>query len=166
MTTRRLMNEEQILPLRAEALSALEQRDEPAWLVALRRQAIESFSALDIPTTRMEDWHYTNVSAIAKAHFSRGISAPAPTRADIAHLEIPDHGGDRFVFIDGRYDETLSERRGAPGVAFQSLAALIQDTPEPEANGPLAHFADLASFKDDAFTALRIFQSYSAMRIR
>ncbi|MGH7930891.1 MAG: Fe-S cluster assembly protein SufD, partial [Candidatus Binatia bacterium] len=32
-----------------------------SWLAKLRRSAIDKFSELGLPTTRHEDWKYTNV---------------------------------------------------------------------------------------------------------
>ena len=40
--------------------------DDPAWLRSLRRDAIERFGELGFPSTRLEEWRYTNVAGIAK----------------------------------------------------------------------------------------------------
>ena len=39
---------------------------DPDWLVALRDEAISGFAELGFPSTRLEDWRYTNVAALAK----------------------------------------------------------------------------------------------------
>ena len=42
---------------------------EPEWLVSLRREAFERFTALGFPTTKNEEWKYTSVGPIAKVPF-------------------------------------------------------------------------------------------------
>ena len=42
---------------------------DPAWLENLRGRAVDSFEALDFPTTRVEEWKYTNVAPILKTPF-------------------------------------------------------------------------------------------------
>nr|MDP9121559.1 Fe-S cluster assembly protein SufD [Acidobacteriota bacterium] len=42
---------------------------EPQALKALRREAIERFTALGFPTLRQEEWRFTNVAPIARASF-------------------------------------------------------------------------------------------------
>ena len=41
----------------------------PAWLPALRQRAFDRFHALGFPTTRQEEWIYTNVAPIARTQF-------------------------------------------------------------------------------------------------
>ena len=42
---------------------------DPAWLVNLRQRAGESFEELDFPTTRVEEWKYTNIAPVLKTPF-------------------------------------------------------------------------------------------------
>ena len=39
---------------------------EPAWLNALRKAGISRFAETGFPTTRDEDWRFTNVAPLAK----------------------------------------------------------------------------------------------------
>ena len=48
-----------------EAFAAARSGD-PDWLVALRADAIARFAELGFPSTRLEEWKYTNVAEIAK----------------------------------------------------------------------------------------------------
>ena len=48
-----------------EAFSAARKQD-PAWLIELRRNAIARFAELGFPSPRLEEWRYTNVAGIAK----------------------------------------------------------------------------------------------------
>ena len=48
------------------------------WLDHLRKNSIERFVQLGFPTTRLEDWKYTNVSAIARRPF-QNVPTPSQT---------------------------------------------------------------------------------------
>jgi Fe-S cluster assembly protein SufD len=54
---------------------------EPAWLRALRDDAIARFEAVGFPTSRLEDWKYT--AAPAKA-IAKGNFAPAPCAPELS----------------------------------------------------------------------------------
>src|SRR5258708_7708581 len=53
--------------------------DEPAWIAALRRSAIERFAVLGFPTVRQEEWRFTNLTPLARAAFRR---LPAAARSE------------------------------------------------------------------------------------
>jgi Fe-S cluster assembly protein SufD len=59
--------------------------DDPAWLVALRAEAIARFAELGFPSTRLEEWRYTNVAPIAKLALELEAGETSP--------EIPEHLG-------------------------------------------------------------------------
>lgn len=52
-----------------EALRAREEGSAPEWLQSLRQDAFREFESLGFPTTRDEDWKYTNVAPIARQRF-------------------------------------------------------------------------------------------------
>ena len=41
----------------------------PAWLSPIRERAMAAFQSAGFPTTKNEDWHFTNPSPIAEATF-------------------------------------------------------------------------------------------------
>lgn len=41
----------------------------PSWLSEIRRAAIHRFAELGFPTTRQEEWRFTNVASIAQTPF-------------------------------------------------------------------------------------------------
>jgi Fe-S cluster assembly protein SufD len=119
----------------------------PEWLGRLRRQAYERFSALGFPSTKDEEWKYTNVSPIAKTQFVRApLDGFRPRRQD-----LPDLGcAVRLVFVNGRFSPELSTLEPAGGLRVQSLAAaLTEGHPAVE-----AHLGRYASFEKQAFVAL------------
>ena len=55
----------------------------PAWLAALRREAMARFAERGFPTTHDEEWRFTNVAPIARNTF-----APAPEAAAILLIRV------------------------------------------------------------------------------
>src|SRR5450755_2310286 len=116
-------------------------------ITSIRQDAARRFDELGFPTTRDEEWHFTNVSSIAKTQFS-----PAPSDlnawegAQLDQSLSPNEGGPRLVFINGRY---------SPELSTQKLPRGIRATPLREANGAVeAHLARYAAYRDRAFVAL------------
>jgi Fe-S cluster assembly protein SufD len=92
----------------------------PAASQTWRRDALASFTARGFPTRRDERWHYTDLKLLENERFPLVPRAPsAATRAAAqALLEKSgiDAGGQRFVFVDGHLDSTLSSFGSAPGL--------------------------------------------------
>jgi Fe-S cluster assembly protein SufD len=100
----------------------------PAWLQTLRQRAIDRFQRTGFPTVKDEEWRFTPVAPIGRTEFAR---AGAPAAVELAriepflfgHLEWP-----RAVFVDGRFDPSLSVAPGA-GVVVEPLAAALAAEP-------------------------------------
>jgi len=112
---------------------ALERRGafrSPSWLGPLRRRAIDRFAESGFPTTRDEDWRYTNLTSLAATPFRPAAPSPAgvPDGA-LERLALPGVHWPRLVFVDGRYSPKLSTARPFPGGGqVASLAeAMITD---------------------------------------
>ncbi|KAA0997856.1 Fe-S cluster assembly protein SufD [Paraburkholderia panacisoli] len=102
------------------------------WLRTARRSAFEQFDALGLPTTRHEDWKYTNVSTIGKRlwHFRAQRTDDSDVRHVIGELVL-DPGGHRLVFVNGRNVPRLSKLNGLPhGVFVGSLARALREMPQ------------------------------------
>ncbi len=136
-------------PRYLEAFEALPRR-EPVWLAERRRLAIERFSLLGFPTTKHEEYKYTNLSKIARADWLPGKGgSPSPETFDAVHYA----GliGPRLVFVDGRFDPDHSKLATVPaGLEATSLAAALSTNPAA-LEGHLTRYAD---FEDHALTAL------------
>ncbi len=129
--------------------SARDRRD-PAWLRDGREHAWSRFRALGLPTTRHEDWRFTNLSPLAPlvAEPARPAEARDP-RALLALAPRPE--GPRLVFANGRYRADLSSRGALPaGVVLAPLAEAARDLPEQVR----PHLGRLAPVEDNAFAAL------------
>jgi Fe-S cluster assembly protein SufD len=113
-----------------------------------RRASFARFGELGIPTTRAEDWKYTDVARAANVPLA---SAP---RVDLGIDAIGPHllGGPqarRLIFVNGHVVPELSHVQNLPtGVRAMSLGRALQLEPDRVA-------ADLTALEDDrAFTAL------------
>src|SRR5262245_19544300 len=75
----------------------------PPWLAAMRRTAIDRFAELGFPTTRNEDWRFTNVAPVVRTPYR-----PAPPGGDripreqVAELSCSDLECVQLVFVNGR----------------------------------------------------------------
>ncbi len=144
-----------IRPLYLDAIRA--QRDAlPGLSVSairtLREEGLARFAELGFPTTRIEDWKYTNVSAIAGQLFKpvNGASVNVSSGQLQSHLfaDLPAH---RLVFVNGRYAPALSSVGALPaGVIVGSLADILATRPEIAE----PHLGRIAPTGTNGFTAL------------
>jgi Fe-S cluster assembly protein SufD len=99
---------------------------QPKWLRELREDAFARFCQTGFPTTKDEDWRFTNVSAISQGSFE--ITSDAGKRiapADLQPFRIPG-AACAIVFINGRFVPQLSDLGSLPvGVKVGSLADAI-----------------------------------------
>src|SRR5213594_4906005 len=101
---------------------------QPSWLFPLRKAGIARFAELGFPTTRHEDWRFTNVAPIAKLPFRPvfNTSADGVTAGALGELTFANLVGTRLVFVNGQFANGLSTVRSLPkGVRAGSLAALL-----------------------------------------
>jgi Fe-S cluster assembly protein SufD len=127
-------------------------RGEPAWLGAVRSEAIGRFAENGLPTTRDEAWRHTSVAGIAKIPFELPAGAPAPvSRDELEEVAAPLFACSLFVFVDGHFAPQLSSPSAqAGGVSVESLAQLRSEAPERLES----HFASVADLKRHPFAAL------------
>jgi Fe-S cluster assembly protein SufD len=130
-----------------------EQRQIPhsslSWLNQLRAAALERANALTVPTTRDEDWRFTDLSPLYKTVLQpSGGQVEVGTEA-IAALQIPE-AGSRLVFVDGVFAPNLSVAKAGDGVVVSSLVSALTRHSERIRAG-LAQVVDCAS---DPFCAV------------
>ena len=125
---------------------------DPGWLARLRSEAIGCFAERGLPTIKVEEWRYTNVTVLARVPFELpGSDGPRVSREFLEPLAVPALECRLFVFVDGRFAPELSAGRALTGeVAVESLARLRAEDPERLA-GHLGRFADP---KEHPFAAL------------
>lgn len=120
------------------------------WLNARRAQALERANALTVPTTRDEEWRFTDITPLTKINFQPAQNAAQLTLSDIQRFLVPE-AGVRLTFIDGLFVPGLSSLAGLPaGVRVSTLAegAKVQDALLDK------HLARHAAFENNVFAAL------------
>ena len=119
-----------------------------AWLNQLRSSAVETVSELTIPTTRDEEWRFTDLSMLTKMSLQPAQGAINLSAADIKRFEIAE-ATTRLVFIDGVYAPKLSNI-AAKAIVVSNLAA------ESAKNSALLqqHLGQHATINGNVFTAL------------
>jgi Fe-S cluster assembly protein SufD len=124
---------------------------DPRWLEKLRETALARFFETGFPTTRDEDWRFTNVSAIARTRFQRAGNKPTGlSAADLAGWKIPTSAA-QLVFVDGQFVAGLSALEGGEkGLTLSGLKDQIRRRPEVVE----AHLGRYVDILRDPFSAL------------
>ncbi len=113
-----------------------------------RRRHFDRFVETGLPTSRVEQWKYTNIARLAN------VPMTLARRADVRLGDVSRYftGGPmarRLIFVNGHLASELSHVRGLPaGVRIESLGTLLDEEPEWAAQalgGPAEphSFADL-----------------------
>ena len=134
-------------------LAGMREGMDPAWLAALRARAGARFEELDFPTTRNDEWKYTNVAPILKVPYREifDLDADGLTVERIEPFTFVESRHSQMVFIDGIYSKELSDLSGLPHSAVvTSLAGMTEE----QSLVASRHLAAYAKYQDDAFTAL------------
>lgn len=100
----------------------------PAWLEAVRREAIAKANDLGLPTRKLEEWRYTNPKRIVEAAYTPWQRERAPDASAVHHLDL-DRAA-RLVFIDGSFAPDASNVAALPA----GVTALPFDDATPEPN--------------------------------
>ncbi len=103
----------------------------PGWLAELRATALRRFADAGFPTTKLEEWRFTSVRAIAETPFMLPHGpAVAPTAGQIHGLEVCEAHRHLQVFVNGRFSRELSSVAGVPaGARVGPLAGAIGAEP-------------------------------------
>lgn len=106
-------------------LTRLEGR-EPEWLTAVRRDAFDRFESAGLPTTRREDWRFTNLAPLfagTTLTLADGGHDAGAVRAALDRAAIDGLTANTLVFVNGGYEPSLSHPGTAPqGVTVTPLS--------------------------------------------
>jgi len=106
---------------------------------ALRQAARTRFTSAQLPTTRTEDWRFTNIAPLLETPFA------LPELGPTLDAKLPPPiGALRLVFVNGRFAQSLSAL-ASDGLHVGSLV---------DAKADIAPLAQIAGEKDSPFTAL------------
>jgi Fe-S cluster assembly protein SufD len=108
---------------------AAELGNEPDFLVQARQQAMAHFRENGFPTTRVEDWKYTNLTPFLRESYQPdGDGEPAALEKELlASATIPGLDCYQVVLRNGRYQGAM----GAPLPAFLKIRRLSEARQDP-----------------------------------
>jgi Fe-S cluster assembly protein SufD len=114
------------------------------WLERLKQKAVDDYNALGFPTTKLENWKYTNVAPIRRITFG---SAPDRIPAIPA---VDSYTGPRLVFVNGRFAPELS----TPDVPKLHLLSIAEALRDPDRTSVVEkHLGRRTNTADHAFAA-------------
>jgi Fe-S cluster assembly protein SufD len=121
----------------------------PAWIKERREQAAQRFAEVGFPTTRLEDWRFTNVQPIAEAKFPTAQGGFKPAASLVAGVHVP--GAVRLAIVNGEFVPALSDLAALPkGVRIAGL----RDGARDGSDGLEEHLARVFSIDAHPFAAL------------
>lgn len=118
----------------------------PTWVGEFQRSGAESFRRIGFPSTKIEDWRFTNLSKIAKSTYSRAFAPSRSSECDRAVAAATfDDIPIRIVFIDGFFVGALSDVSCCPvGVRVTTLSGGV-DPKECDLRNSLGALANAQS---------------------
>jgi len=117
------------------------------WLNSLRQQGIDDFRTLGFPTTKLENWKYTNVAPIRRTAWEHALDHRILSISEDLRLQICSYPEPRLVFVNGHFDQALSTTR-------DFLLPLSQALEDPQkAAAVKSRLGRYTSTSDHAFAA-------------
>ncbi len=123
----------------------------PSWVNELRKSALAQFEQHGFPTTKLEDWKYTNITPIAKAPFTYSAHAETVTAELVRSLLV--EGIEQYVitFVNGHFSREHSQLAGLPtGVTVKNLVDAYATQNELMED----HLTKYVQYQKNSFTAL------------
>ena len=130
----------------------------------VRQNAVKAFVEMGFPSTKVEEWRFTNVAEIAKVNFSPANrqSVNDLKKEDIKPFLIPDFDGPVLIIANGFFVPALSNLENMDkDVSVMSLAESFENNAEI-----VRKIGKIASFKDDMFIALNTAFSTDGIYLR
>jgi Fe-S cluster assembly protein SufD len=121
----------------------------PTWVEERRAKAAARFAEVGYPTTRMEEWRFTNVAPIAETAFAPAEGAPKHAAELVHGVTVP--GAVRLTIVNGRFAAGLSDLSHLPkGIRIASL----RDGARDATDGIEQHLAKVFNIDAHPFAAL------------
>lgn len=122
----------------------------PSWLRDLRDRGFARFFQVGFPTTRDEDWRFTNLSSMVRTQFSLARGALRPADSDLASWQFDDSSA-KLVFLNGQFAPELSWLDDLPrSVVVTGLRDAIANHPDTVAH----YLGRYLNIERDPFCAL------------
>lgn len=94
-----------------------------AWVQELRDRAAAIVHLSALPTTRDEEWRFTDLSSLRQIKFN-AVETFHQSLPDITPLTLPEAANSRLVFVNGVYAPELSVAQLPEGLVVTNLASL------------------------------------------
>ena len=138
----------QIVDLRSKTTNL--PKDTSEFVSELRQIASDRLSTLSFPTTKDEEWKYTDVSSLKNLTFAAQSATSEDVKALITKHSAIEASANLIVFVNGKYSEQFSNITGAAqGLVIGTLANL-GDRVLPKLRSHLAQHPD----SNDYFASL------------
>jgi len=117
----------------------------------LRKEAIESFSNLNFPAAKDEEWRFTNISPLLKNQFVLPQGDQSRSIEDLSKFMIEGLEANLLTFVNGIYSAELSSVNDLPeGVIVCNIA----EAAEKHYQLLEKYFAKYAKYKENIFNSL------------
>jgi Fe-S cluster assembly protein SufD len=127
------------------------------WFNALRAEAVDRLGVLKLPTTRDEEWRFTDISPLTNLSLQPARAGSSLLQvSDIAHLHL-DEGALRLVFVDGSFAPHLSVLPDAAGGSQAGAPVMVGNLPRVlsgQGEGVEQHLGRHVEFRSNLFAAL------------
>ncbi len=98
---------------------------------SLKQDSLEQIKNLSFPTSQEEEWKFTDLSELYRYQFEIAKAAKV-TEKSIENLIIPEVKKNCIVFVNGLYDEALSNTNLSPNDIFIGTLTNLPDTKKNE----------------------------------
>ena len=137
-----------------ESMAAARNGALPQWLRSIKEDAMERFVDLGFPTTRLEQWKYTNVAPIARTELKPASNGVESSTLDLSKLGLVSTPAATLAFVNGHYSAALSSLSTQASedarLRTGNLGEFLKNDDE-NVRGRLTRYAD---YQDHAFVAL------------
>src|SRR6266478_4946729 len=116
------------------------------WVDCLRKNAIQRFVDLGFPSTKLENWKYTNVAPIRRLALSPGRRLPTASIPHSLRAQIELFPSPRLVFLNGMFNADLSTAARIPPLRLLALSEALGDPKQATALEP--HLGTYAAVSD------------------
>ena len=107
-----------------------------------RQEAVQALAACGLPSTRDENWRYTNLRPLERARFAPVAVSPGSATDGTAASATPARldGFARYTFVDGVFAPELSSPAELAGLTVCSLRRTTQDSSDHSGSGSATVF--------------------------
>jgi len=128
-----------------------------------RKQALNKLNEINFPTTRNEEWKYTDVAPILKQNFTPAVNTilPVVDKKEISKYLFKDFEYHLIVFVNGIYSEELSDIGNLPkNVVVGSFNSIYKNNSEL-----IGKYFNTIVKDENAFNALNAAYAYDGYTV-